>query len=289
MRALVTGSGGQLGRDLCRQIPEALGLGRQDLPVDDLEAVRRTLAEARPDVVFNCAAYNGVDAAERDAAPAVAINALGAENVAVACREVGARLVHFSTNYVFDGTAEEPYREDDEPNPRSAYARSKRDGERLVLAALPSALVIRSAGLFGLAGSAIKGGSFPERILARARAGEVLRVVGDQRLNPTFTSDLAAGAVGLVEQDMTGIVHLVAAGCCSWWELAAETVRLAGLEVEVARVSSDEFPAPAARPRNGCLRSARTPFLRGWREGLAEFMAALGATPAHWPVMMPRP
>jgi dTDP-4-dehydrorhamnose reductase len=278
MRALVTGAQGQLGRDLCRLLPGAAGPGRRELPIDDLDAVRHALAGAAPDIVFNCAAYNGVDAAERDPAPAVAVNALGAEKVAVACREVGAKLVHFSTNYVFDGQAEQPYGEGDDPNPQSAYARSKRDGERLVLAALPSALVIRSSGLFGLDGSAVKGGSFPERILAKARAGDPLRVVDDQRLNPTFTRDLAAGALRLAEEDMTGIVHLVAAGCCSWWELAAETVRLAGLEVEVAPVSSDTFPAPAARPRNGCLRSDRTASLRGWREGLADFVAALNVS-----------
>lgn len=278
MRALVTGAQGQLGRDLCRLLPGAAGPGRRELPIDDLDAVRRALAGAAPDIVFNCAAYNGVDAAERDPAPAIAVNALGAENVAVACREVGAKLVHFSTNYVFDGNAEQPYGEGDDPNPQSAYARSKRDGERLVLGALPSALVIRSSGLFGLDGSSVKGGSFPERILAKARAGDPLRVVDDQRLNPTFTRDLAAGALRLAEEDTIGIVHLVAAGCCSWWELAAETVRLAGLEAEVAPVSSDTFPAPAARPRNGCLRSDRTAFLRGWREGLADFVAALNVS-----------
>lgn len=278
MRALVTGAQGQLGRDLCRLLPGAAGHGRRELPIDDLDAVRRALAGAAPDIVFNCAAYNGVDAAERDPAPAIAVNALGAENVAVACREVGAKLVHFSTNYVFDGNAEQPYGEGDDPNPQSAYARSKRDGERLVLGALPSALVIRSSGLFGLDGSSVKGGSFPERILAKARAGDPLRVVDDQRLNPTFTRDLAAGALRLAEEDTIGIVHLVAAGCCSWWELAAETVRLAGLEAEVAPVSSDTFPAPAARPRNGCLRSDRTAFLRGWREGLADFVAALNVS-----------
>jgi dTDP-4-dehydrorhamnose reductase len=278
VQALITGAQGQLGRDLGLLLPEATSLGKQELSIVDLDAVRQVLSKPQPEVVFNCAAYNAVDAAESDPTPAQAVNAQGAENLAVACREVGARLVHFSTNYVFDGDREQPYSEEDEPNPQSAYARSKREGEILVLSALPSALVIRSSGLYGHAGSAIKGGSFPDRILSRARAGQPLKVVDDQWLNPTFTGDLAAGALGLVNEGMEGVVHLVAGDCCSWWEFAVETVHLAGLDVEVTPVSSDQFPAPAARPRHGCLRSVRTPHLRDWRQALTEFFESSPST-----------
>jgi dTDP-4-dehydrorhamnose reductase len=286
VKAVVTGAGGQLGQELCRLLPEAIGLDRSALAIDDLEAVRSRLTEIEPEVVFNCAAYNGVDAAEADAGPAFAVNAQGAANVAAVSREVGARLVHFSTNYVFDGEASEPYTEASEPRPQSAYARSKREGERLVLATDPSALVIRSSSLYGWGGSAVKGGSFPERLLARARAGQPLRVVSDQHHNPTFTQDLAAGSLGLVEEGMIGTVHLVAAGCCSWWEFTVELMRLAELGVEVAAISTAELGAAAARPRNGCLRSLRTEFLRPWPEGLAKFVA--GAR-GDQPVIMPRP
>jgi dTDP-4-dehydrorhamnose reductase len=275
MRTLVTGARGQLGRDICRLLPDAAGLGRAELPIDDRAAVGRVFAEVRPELVVNCAAYNAVDAAERDPAPALAANVDGPRRLAEACRESGAHLVHFSTNYVFDGGAGEPYDESSEPGPRSAYARSKLEGERAVLATLPSALVIRSSGLFGLDGSAVKGGSFPERILSRARAGEQLRVVADQRLNPTFTGDLADGALRLVDQGLTGVVHLVAGGCCSWWELSVETLRLGGVEADVARIGTDQFPAAAPRPLNGCLRSIRTTSLRDWRQGLAAFVEAL--------------
>jgi dTDP-4-dehydrorhamnose reductase len=259
--------------------PSAVGLGRDELSVEDPEAVRRTVAEIRPDVVFNCAADNAVDGAEREPDRAFAVNGAGPGHLALACREVGARLVHFSTNYVFDGEAAEPYSEEDEPRPQSTYARSKLEGERRVLDVLPTALVIRASGLFGLQGSAVKGGSFPERILAKARAGEPLAVIHDQRLNPTFTRDLAAGTLDLVEAGTEGVVHLVAADCCSWWELAGETVRLAGLDAEVRQLTSDAFPAAASRPRNGCLRSVRAPFLRSWREGLAAYVAELPARP----------
>ena len=277
MQVLVTGARGQLGRDLCQALPAAIGLGRDELAVDDRVAVRQTVSQIRPDIVFNCAADNAVDGAEREPERAFAVNGAGPEHLAVACRAVGARLVHFSTNYVFDGGAADPYTEKDEPRPQSAYARSKLEGERRVVDALPTALVIRASGLFGLDGSAVKGGSFPERILAKARAGEPLAVIHDQRLNPTFTRDLAAGTLELVEAGTEGLVHLVAADCCSWWELAGEAVRLAGLDVEVRQLTSDAFPGAAARPRNGCLRSVRAPFLRSWREGLADYVAELGA------------
>jgi dTDP-4-dehydrorhamnose reductase len=277
MRILITGARGQLGRDLCRLLPDATGRGRDELPIDDEDAVRRAFEELRPQLVLNCAAYNAVDAAERDPAPARAVNTEGPRHLAEACRASRARLVHFSTNYVFDGSAADPYDEDAEPTPRSYYARSKRGGEEAVLSTLPDALVIRSSGLFGLDGSAVKGGSFPERILAKARAGDPLRVVADQRLNPTFTGDLASGALRLVDEGMTGVVHLVAGGCCSWWEFATETLRLAAVDAEIARITTDELPAGGAdRPLNGCLRSTRTSPLRGWREGLAAFVDALG-------------
>jgi dTDP-4-dehydrorhamnose reductase len=275
MRALITGAGGQLGRDLRLLLPDAVAAERDRLSIDDAEAVRRALADASPEVVFNCAAFNGVDAAERDPEPALAANARGPEHLARACRELGVRLVHFSTNYVFDGAAAEPYTENDEPRPASAYARSKREGERRVLDALPSALVIRSSGLYGRQGSAIKGGSFPERILAKARAGDALRVVADQRLNPTATSDLAAASLRLANDRVQGMVHVVAGGCCSWWEFAVETLRLAHTDASVAQATTADFDAPAPRPLNGCLASVRTEPLREWREALADYVAAL--------------
>jgi dTDP-4-dehydrorhamnose reductase len=272
VKTLITGCNGQLGRDFCRLLPEAIGMGKLELPIDQRDDVFRTLKEIRPSLVLNCAAYNGVDAAEGDPEPGLAANAQGAENLALACAEINARLVHFSTNYVFDGLAALPYDEAATPNPQSAYARSKWKGEQLVAAANPEALVIRSSGLFGKLGSAVKGGSFPDRILARARRGEAVRVVADQRLNPTSTGDLAAGSLGLAGQGMSGVVHLVAAGCCSWWEFAVETLRLSGVEVEVTPVGSDEFPVAAPRPRNGCLASTRTEPLRCWQEGLAAWV-----------------
>jgi dTDP-4-dehydrorhamnose reductase len=287
MRTLITGAAGQLGTDLRRLLPDADAPDRHRLSITDREAVRA--AVAGHDLVLNCAAYNAVDAAEADPGPALAVNAEGAGILAEACRAAGARLVHFSTNFVFDGSGDRPFVESDEPRPLGAYARSKLEGERRVLDALPGALVIRSSGLFGAAGSQVKGGSFPERIVARARAGQPLRVVADQRLNPTYTGDLARGSLDLVERRLEGVVHLVASGCCSFRELAVEALRLAGLEPEVAGITTAELAAPARRPLNGCLASDRVAALRDWREALAEWWREWADQRAGQPVRMPRP
>jgi dTDP-4-dehydrorhamnose reductase len=273
VRVLVTGAGGQLGSDLAALLCDVVALDRHGLDISNGGAVLAAVREARPDVVFNCAAYNAVDQAEREANTALAVNWLGVRNLADACAVSGARLVHFSTNFVFAGDAAEPYTETDEARPLSVYGDSKLKGEQAALAE-PSALVVRSSGLFGVRGSAVKGGSFPERIVARARSGERIRVVSDQRLNPTFTRHLAQAVIGYVEAGLTGVVHAVADGCCGYSDLAREALRLAGLDVEVEEIASAELAAPAKRPLNGCLRSVRVDPLPDWRRGLGEWWTA---------------
>jgi dTDP-4-dehydrorhamnose reductase len=275
VRFLVTGAAGQLGSDLVGVLPGAVGLTHQQLPIEELDAVRAAVAGFG--VVLNCAADNAVDAAEAAQARAFSVNREGAGNVAQACRETGARLVHISTNFVFDGAAANPYSEQDAPAPLGVYGRSKLEGESLVLERLPEALVVRTSGLFGARGSTVKGGSFPERIVRRAELGEPLRVVDDQFLNPTFTGDLAAALPALLDRGLSGVVHLTAAGCCSYWELATEAVRLAGLSAAVEPIRTDALAAGAPRPANGCLVSVRTGPLRHWREGLAAWWTAWSA------------
>ncbi len=267
-KALITGAAGQLGSELAALLPEAVAFDRRQLPIQDLGAVCAQLERVRPVVVFNCAAYNAVDKAETEVAAAEAANVEGPANLAAECARRGIRLVHFSTNFVFDGSADRPYREADTPRPLGAYARSKLAGEEAVRQALPEALVVRTAGVFGFQG-------FPDKILDRARAGQPLRVVADQRLNPTYARDLAEGALRLHEEDATGLVHLVAAGCCSFHELAVATLALAGIETEVEAISSAELGAAARRPKNGCLESSRVPPLRHWREGLRAYWEAI--------------
>lgn len=242
---------------------------KEQVSITDAAAVDALLAERRPEWVFNCAAYNAVDRAESEPRLAHAINSQGAFNVAAACARYQSGLVHFSTNFVFDGKLDRPYVESDPPSPLSAYARSKLDGERRVLEALPRALVLRTAALFG--GS--RGLSFPERVVQRIKEGGELRMVSDQRVNPTFTGDLSQAAIQLAEGGAGGIFHTVSDGCCTWYEFARAVLEEVWLPVRMEAVSTAEFSSPAPRPLNGCLASERFHPLRHWRESLHEFVA----------------
>jgi dTDP-4-dehydrorhamnose reductase len=222
VRALVAGAAGQLGRELVARLgDEAAWSGdRAEIDVTDGAAVLALLERTRPDVVFNATAWNRVDAAETEPAAAFAVNAAAPHFLARAAVRVGATLVHFSTDYVFDGEASRPYTEDDAPRPLGAYGASKLAGERLVAAASPDHVIVRTSGLLGRGGSEQKGGSFVDRIVARARAGETLRVVADQVFSPTCAADLAQAAIALVRARARGLVHVANAGSCTWHELA---------------------------------------------------------------------
>ena len=273
MRAVVLGAGGQLGSDLAQLIGPNSGFTREQVSVSDPDAIDALLSTLRPAVVFNCAAYNAVDRAETEKDLAYAVNAEGPANVARACARHRIRLVHFSTNFVFDGALDRPYVESDAPSPISVYGASKLEGEQRVLDVLPNALVIRTAALFGDRGSAIKGGSFPDRILARAEAGEALRVVADQTVNPTYTADLAPVALELGESELRGVVHVVAAGCAGWDEFARAALAELHVAAEVEPASSATLGGAARRPLNGCLSSSLVAPLRPWREGLRGWAA----------------
>ena len=280
MKVLVTGAGGQLGQALCQRLGPRLAWagGRSELDVRDAAAVRKVVEEVRPDVVVNAAAYNQVDAAEAEPGEALAVNAEGPLHLARACRELGALLVHVSSDYVFDGRNSEPYREEDRPNPTSAYGVSKLAGELLVASATAEHLVVRTSAVFGAGGSRAKGGSFVERILARARAGEPLRVVADQVFSPTYAPDLAAGLLALVEAGARGLFHLTNQGACTWHEMATAALEMAGPRVAVQAIRTEDLDAPARRPAYSVLDNARygalglTP-LRPWREALSEMLA----------------
>jgi dTDP-4-dehydrorhamnose reductase len=271
LRAIVLGAGGQLGSDLARLLGPESGFAHDQVSVTDPDAIDALLSSLRPGVVFNCAAYNAVDRAETERDQAFAVNAEGPANLARACARHRIRLVHFSTNFVFDGRLDRPYVESDAPSPQSVYAASKLAGEQRVLEVLPQALLIRTSALYGDRGSAIKGGSFPERILSRARDGQSLRVVSDQEVNPTYTADLAPVALELAESQVEGLVHLVAEGCAGWDEFARAALSESHLDVGVESVSSSEFAAAAPRPRNGCLASDRVTPMRPWREALHDW------------------
>lgn len=281
MKVLVAGAEGQLGQALCQRLGGRVAWagGRAELDVRDADAVRKLVEEVRPDVVINASAYNNVDAAETEPGEAMAVNAEGPLHLARACRDNGALIVHVSTDYVFDGRRGEPYSEEDRPNPTSAYGVSKLAGELLVASAAPEHLVVRTSGVFGAGGSKAKGGSFVERILARARAGETLRVVADQVFSPTYAPDLAAGILSLVEARARGLFHLTNQGACTWNEMATAALEMAGPRVPVQAIRTEDLGAPARRPAYSVLDNARYRALglaplRPWREALREMLAA---------------
>ena len=277
MKALVVGSAGQLGRELVARLGAdcAWAGDRAEIDVTDASAVAALVARVRPDVVWNATAWNRVDAAESEPEAAFAANALAPRALAVAARETGALVVHFSTDYVFDGETTRDYREGDLPRPLSVYGASKLAGESLVAASGAEHLVVRTSGLLGRGGSEQKGGSFVDRILARAREGEPLRVVADQLFAPTTAPDLAGAALALVASGARGLFHVANAGSCSWHELATAALAIAGLPLPVVPIALADLKLPARRPHRSVLASERyaalgLPPLRHWRDALPE-------------------
>ncbi len=277
MRALVVGALGQLGRELVSVLAGHVAWAGDlaELDVTDGGAVAAVVQRVRPDVIFNATAYNKVDMAEAEPGVALEVNALAPRHLALAAREHGALVVHFSTDYVFDGRASRPYREEDYPRPLGAYGVSKLTGEHLVAATGAEHLVIRTSGLLGRGGSEQKGGSFAERILTRARKGQPLRVAADQEFSPTCAPDLADAALALVGAEARGLFHVTNAGSCSWHELAVAALDHAGIDVPVEAIESAELAQPARRPPYSVLDNARylalgLPPLRPWREAVAD-------------------
>jgi dTDP-4-dehydrorhamnose reductase len=285
MRALITGGGGQLASDLQALVgDDGRAFSHAELDITDTATLDRTFAEVEPDVVFNCAAFHNIDVCEVEREQAWRVNVEAVRDVALR----SPLLVHISTNYVFDGRRCEPYGELDRPSPRSMYALTKLAGEHAALAYAPKALVVRTAGLYGLHGSASKGGNFVKRMIARAREQGALRVVADQRLQPTFTADLAAAIVAAVDRGATGVVHLTSRGECSWFEFTEAIMRLAGIDVPIESLQTTIPRGGVDRPLNGVLARPRAdalelPALRAWEDGLAVYMARAGLVPSVSP------
>jgi dTDP-4-dehydrorhamnose reductase len=274
VKALITGGGGQLASDLTALLGEsARSYSHAELDITDEAALDRAFEETQPELVINCAAFHNVDVCEREPDRAWAVNVRAVRELA----RRGARLVHLSTNYVFDGRRDEPYGEHDSPSPRSVYALTKLSGEYAALAYGSNALVVRSSGLYGLHGSASKGGNFVQRMIARARDQGALSVVADQRLQPTFTADLARAILDAVRADANGLLHLTATGECSWHEFTAAIMQEAGIGVPVEPTTTTVPAGGVDRPLNGVLAHPRADSLgldrlRHWREALADYM-----------------
>lgn len=280
MRVLLLGAQGQLGTELVRTNPghTLLTQTRAEVDVTDHGAISRFVRNAAPDIVLNTVAFNRTELCEDEPANALAVNTLAPRALAGICSEMGAKLLHFSTDFVFDGTKGDPYVESDGPNPLSMYSFSKYGGERFVLAASDRNIVCRTAGLYGAAGSRAKGGNFVQSILTRAQKGEPLRVINDIFNSPTFAKDLAEKVWELVGlKTAGGVFHLTNSGGCSWFQFAQAILELSGLSSPLTPISSSQWPGKMRRSPDTRLNSERlaslglSPF-RPWRDALAAFL-----------------
>lgn len=279
MTTLLIGANGQLGSELRHAFKDhdLVPLVHADMEFTDPAQVRNAMRKYRPGLILNTAAYHRVDECEEYPERAFAVNAIAVRNLAIAAREIEAVLVHFSTDYVFDGRQPRPYRETDPPGPLSVYATSKLAGEYFVRATLERYFVIRTCGLYGLAGSSGKGGNFAETMLRLAREGREIRVVGDQVLTPTSAKELARKVRQVVETDAYGLYHITNSGECSWYQFAAAIFELSGIRPRLSQTTSAAYGARATRPaysalENANLRSLGLDDLSYWRDALKEYL-----------------
>ena len=281
MKVLVTGAAGQLGTDLVGHLRardvDVHGVDRGALDITDADAVSQMLADIDPDVVVNCAAFTAVDRCETEVDHATAVNTRAVRSVARACAASGARLIHLSTDYVFDGTLDRPYREDDATNPQSVYGRTKLAGETAAFEELDDhATVVRTSWVCGAHGDNVV-----QLVLRLAAQDAPLAFVDDQRGCPTFTTDLSAALVTLAAEPVGGVVHLTNSGVVSWYEFVREILEASGHDPDRVRpIATSELrpPRPAPRPANSALDNARWAALgfaplRDFREPLRELVA----------------
>jgi dTDP-4-dehydrorhamnose reductase len=288
---VLLGASGQLGSDLCREFGS---VGRQLIPLThhDVELrnhgqVAQTMERLRPGVIVNTAAFHKVEACEEDVEQAFAVNCIAMRNLARVADRLGSYLVHFSTDYVFDGESDVPYSEGAAPNPINAYGVSKAAGEFFVRNSCRQHLIVRTSGLYGLAGSSGKGGNFIQTMLRLGRRDGVVSVVTDQVLSPTYTVDLARMIWRLVEARAQGVFHVTNTGSCSWHEFARSIFALSGVQAEVRPTTTASMDATVRRPRYSVLVSSRLGrefgLMRHWGDALADYLKAEEATVAVRP------
>lgn len=277
MKVLVTGAGGMLARDiipcLSEQGYEILAVPHSELDIADFGAIEATTGSFEPELIINCAAYTKVDEAEKAEHWALLVNGIGVQNLCIACQESDIALVHFSTDYVFDGSKESPYTIYDNTSPINAYGRSKLLGEKYILWLLGKFYIVRSSWLFGLHGR-----NFVETMLEIGQREQQVSVVNDQRGCPTWTYHLAKAVVDLIDTGRYGVYHVTNSDSATWFDFSKEVFRLSGMDIEVLPIISEQFPRPAKRPRNSVLDPFPLPQIFGcempsWREALGEYLS----------------
>jgi len=260
-RAAVFGAAGQLGSELVRELRsrghEVMSWDRAQVDISDQQAVENALAGFDAQVVFNAAAYNQVDVAEKEPQAAFQVNGFAVRNLALACRQVDAQLVHFSTDYVFDGAARHPYVEDDPTHPLGAYAVSKLAGELYAQAYLDRALIVRTSGVYGPSGLTTARGNFVEVMLRLAHSGTPIRVVQDHVASPTYAPALASRTIDLVDRGLSGVFHIGGGSAISWFEFARLIFEAAGVSPTVHATNEREYRTPARRPKYSALSNAK--------------------------------
>jgi len=260
-QAAVFGCSGQLGVELVRELQErgyqVTGWERAALDIADGDKVEQVLAKLDPEVVYNAAAYNQVDVAEKEPQAAYVANALGVRNLALACRQTDAQLVHFSTDYVFDGTADRPYREEDPTHPLGAYAVSKLAGELYAQAYVERLLIVRTCGVFGPAGLRTNRGNFVELMLRMAANKQPIRVVEDHIASPTYAPLLAVRTIELAEKKLRGVFHVAGGTAISWFNFSKLIFETAGLHPSLQPTNEREYRTTAKRPKYSALSNEK--------------------------------
>jgi len=279
MKTALIGADGQLGSDLHKCLAgEVVPLTYPEFDITQQKATHDRLFEIAPDVVINTAAFHRVDECEDNPERSFQVNSIAVRDLALNCRDLGAALVHFSTDYVFNGEKKRPYTEEDRPDPLSVYAASKLAGEKYIKQILPQHFIIRTCGLYGKAGCWGKGTNFVDSMIAFQKQGRAIRVVDDQRITPTATSELAEKIREVIEKPHYGLYHMTNEGDCTWYEFARAIFEIQGRAAEIIPVSSVEYGARARRPAYSVLENKHagevgvTAF-RHWREALSEYLS----------------
>lgn len=283
MKVLIIGANGQLGSDFAKVMddPDLIALTHKDIEICDFAKTKNILTEKAPDIVINTAAYHKVDECEEKVEKTFEVNTYAVRNLAQVCRDIGSTLVHMSTDYVFGGEKNEPYIEADSPNPINVYGVSKLAGEYFVKNICEKHFIIRTSGLFGVAGSSGKGGNFLETMIRLAKEGKSIRVVADQVLSPTYTKDLATNMKELIQTDEYGLYHIASHGECSWYKFAETIFELTGLNPEYSPTTTEEFGAKAKRPGYSVLANQKLKALgidntSVWEEALENYLVEKG-------------
>lgn len=276
MKVLITGSNGQLGLELSKQLHvisgyDVIKTDRENLNILDFKSVNDAITRENPDIVINCAAHTAVDLCENDIENAYKINALGPRNLAIACEKIGSKFVQVSTDYVFDGSGNRPYREDDMTCPNSIYGTSKLMGEQFTKEFCSKYFIVRTAWLYG------NGNNFVKTMLKLAETNTELNVVDDQVGSPTSTVDLARAIIELMNTEYYGTYHGTCEGQCSWYDFAKKIFELKNIDIKVNPVTSEEFKRPAPRPAYSVLDNFMFKLVglnsfRNWEESLEEYL-----------------